>query len=351
MTERIRKYFAGQVEEHKFSDLTSELEKAIRTKIQSMESHETLSTPWYDFLADMREVTRIAGQEQMTIEHPLERTTLWEGEEHVLRFVTENGKLVLFMRELELLQKLDLTTFSCAQRRSLLEMESLLGRVVYSLLFYTECLVTIDKNILVDCMLSSFQRSSYPLALDVEEKKGEEEECEEEDAFLTSLPWHHPECTPFHILSVLSDHYLLSLSAPRLSTVFEEFILPLFRDTHLLQLALSKLTQLAPLLPNYLLFRFCGAISAFLASEDCVNFREEHLKWTSFEQEELVWTTMARSILPRLLNSQSEEEEEESVSTQAPCRLLNSTIPFRDVSLGKKKGVLRELTKESKSFK
>ena len=91
-------YAAGE-SENQIEALSSKLLARTREQIRNMGSFEILSQPWVEMAKNIYKLGRIATSESKFASKKVDQT-LWEGEENVLRFIVEDGKLNLCLRNM-----------------------------------------------------------------------------------------------------------------------------------------------------------------------------------------------------------------------------------------------------------
>ena len=239
--------YATTVDTDEIGDLSERLQKDLRKHVRKLGDYQLFSKKWLDMAASLKRIGDITKMET-EIEKDNEDATLWECDEIALRFLLEDGKLNLCLRNLvtfkdkqrEMRRGKESVTMSLAG--SMNDFEKGSGIMLQNAWKHVEAMQMTDFT----CLMEHCANTINEVVINPDQIKGRD---------LTDLQ------------EVLSIHYINSLLG-HMEDIGEDRIMPIMAKLELLQKMLQFLYLHWKMLNVIDLIKACEVISMIFDSED-----------------------------------------------------------------------------------
>ena len=154
---RQSKYASGE-SEGQIESLSQKLLDRTRTEIRSMGNHAVLSQKWLEMAENLGKIGKICDAESK-IDVGSKDATLWDGNENVLRFILEDGKLNQMLRTMVEFKTFQRKEGNMENAEACNKFEAGLGIILKHMFAHLEALQTTDLPLLLQHVTSCLATS------------------------------------------------------------------------------------------------------------------------------------------------------------------------------------------------
>jgi len=158
-----------EVEDDMLAGLSQRLAEDLREQIKEISASELFSEKWMSLTTALTRLA-IVVETEGEMEEESKSETLWEGEEHALRFLLEDGKVNVLVRLLETFKEeqrkmLQNSTWFATSDKGIAAIatrfEEAICKILRFSLGHPEVMDTIDISVVFDLLVKSFEFSTF----------------------------------------------------------------------------------------------------------------------------------------------------------------------------------------------